>query len=256
MIDAAVEPNSAVAGDVRLAARSLTCGYGKVPVVRGLDLEVRAGEVVALVGPNGAGKSTALLALAGAMPAMSGAVELDGRVTRAPLHVRAKQGLGFVPEQRAIFRKLSVLDNLRLGPAPVEDALRIAPELQRLTSRRAGLLSGGEQQILILARILAAHPRVVIADEVSLGLAPLVVRRMLGLLRAAADHGTAVLIVEQRLQNVLAVADRLYVMRRGEIEMTGTAAEMSGRLEEIQAAYLSEAHQPPASGMQGGTNGR
>ena len=153
-----------------------------------------------------------------------------------------------MPEQRAIFRGLTVADNLRLGQGPVGAALEIAPELTPLMSRRAGLLSGGEQQILILARILAARPVVVIADEVSLGLAPLVVRRMLGLLRVAADDGAGVLIVEQRLQNILAVADRLYVMRRGEIDMSGTAAEMRGRLDEIQTSYLSR--------PQGGTNGR
>ena len=252
---------TAAGADVQLAARSLTCGYGKVPVVRGLDLEVRSGEVVALVGPNGAGKSTTLLALAGAIPTTSGTVEVGGRATRAPLHARARAGLGFVPEQRAIFRRLSVADNLRLGPAPVEAALEIAPELRPLVGRRAGLLSGGEQQILILARVLAARPRVVIADEVSLGLAPMVVRRMLGLLRAAADEGTAVLIVEQRLQNVLSVADRIYVMRRGAIEMSGTAAEMAGRLDEIRAAYLSQgiSTQPsagPTAEAQGGDNER
>lgn len=243
-------------GDVRLAARSLAAGYGKVPVVHGLDLEVRSGEVVALVGPNGAGKTTALLALAGALPSMRGTVEFRGVPTRAPLHARARDGLGFVPEQRAIFRRLTVADNLRLGPGPIETALEIAPELAPLMSRRAGLLSGGEQQILILARILAGRPYVVIADEVSLGLAPLVVRRMLGLLRAAADSGAGVLIVEQRLQNVLAIADRLYVMRRGEIDMSGTAAEMRDRLDEIQAAYLSRPQSRPQSPEQGGTNGR
>jgi branched-chain amino acid transport system ATP-binding protein len=207
--------------------------------VRDLDLEVRAAEVVGLIGPNGAGKTTTLLALAGAIPTLGGRVLLDGEVTEAPLHRRALAGLAFVPEQRAIFRRLDVRENLRLGIGTVERALEIAPELEPLLSRTAGLLSGGEQQILVLARALAGDPGIVIADEVSLGLAPLVVRRMLDLLRAAADAGAAVLVVEQRLQNVLRIADRLVVLRRGEVQLAGTTAELGHRLEDIQTAYLS-----------------
>lgn len=230
--------------EVRLAAAGLLAGYGRVPVVHGLDLEVCSGEVVALVGPNGAGKTTTLLALAGAIPVLGGTVEINGRPTNAPLHERARLGLAFIPEQRAIFRRLDVSENLRLGLGPLARSLEIAPELRPLLTRRAGLLSGGEQQILVLARALAAAPSIVIADEVSLGLAPIVVRRMLDLLRRAADGGAAVLLVEQRLQNVLSVADRLVVLRRGEVRLAGSTAELSVRLEDVQAAYLSHAAEP------------
>jgi branched-chain amino acid transport system ATP-binding protein len=227
------------AADVRLAASDLHAGYGRVPVVRGIDLDVHAGEVVALVGPNGAGKTTTLLALAGAIPLLRGTVALDGKVTTAPLHERARAGLALIPEQRAIFPRLDVQDNLRLGLGPVDRALEIAPELRPLAARPAGLLSGGEQQILVLARALAGDPRVIIADELSLGLAPRVVRRMLDMIRRAADDGAAALVVEQRLQNVLAVADRLIVLRRGSIELSGSAAELATRVDEIRAAYLT-----------------
>jgi|SoiMethySBSTD1v2_1073268.scaffolds.fasta_scaffold35964_4 branched-chain amino acid transport system ATP-binding protein len=239
------------AGDVRLAASDLYAGYGRVPVVRGIDLEVRAGEVVALVGPNGAGKTTTLLALAGAIPVLRGTVSLDGQETTAPLHERARAGLALIPEQRAIFRRLDVHDNLKLGLGPVERAFAIAPELRPLASRPAGLLSGGEQQILVLARALAGSPRVIIADELSLGLAPRVVRRMLDMIRRAADDGAAALVVEQRLQNVLAVADRLVVLRRGTVELSGSAAELATRVDEIRAAYLARPAQDHAH--QGGS---
>jgi branched-chain amino acid transport system ATP-binding protein len=223
----------------RLAATGLSAGYGKVPVIHDLDLDVRAGEVVALVGANGAGKSTTLLTLAGALPVLAGTVALDGEVTTAPLHVRARQGFAYVPEQRAIFRRLDVAANLRLGLGDVDAALEIAPELEALLRRRAGLLSGGEQQILVLARALAARPGVVAVDEVSLGLAPLVVERMLGLLRDAADRGAGVIVVEQRLDNVLRTADRILVLRRGRIVLEGSTAELAARPDAIRAAYLT-----------------
>jgi branched-chain amino acid transport system ATP-binding protein len=225
-------------GAPALEAVELTAGYGKLPVVHGVDLVVRRGEVVALVGANGAGKTTTLMTLAGALPALGGAVRLNGEETTAPLHLRARDGLAFVPEQRAIFRRLDVSANLRLGLASVDAAVALAPELGPLMGRRAGLLSGGEQQILVLARALAAKPEVVVVDEVSLGLAPLVVQRMLTLLRDAANNGAAVLMVEQRLQNVLRAADRIVVLRRGTVALTGSTADLAQRLDEVHAAYL------------------
>ena len=222
-----------------LRARALSVGYGQIAVIRELDLAVSPGEIVVLLGANGAGKSTTLMALAGLLRLSAGTVELHGRPTRAPLHQRSRQGLAYVPEQRGIFRDLTTRENLRLGRGSLAAALEIMPELRPLMDRRAGLLSGGEQQMLSLARALASAPSVLLCDELSLGLAPLIVDRLLKAIRAASRQGVAVLLVEQHVRAALAVADRAYVMRRGTIVMTGTAAEVGARLEEVESSYLS-----------------
>jgi branched-chain amino acid transport system ATP-binding protein len=222
-----------------IAARSLSVGYGRIPVVRELDLEVRPGEVVCLLGANGAGKTTTLLALAGELQPLGGSVVWLGTPVRTPLHVRARQGLGYVPEERSIIRGLSVMDNLRIGRGSVEAALDFAPELKRLLNRSAGLLSGGEQQMLTLARALAGEPKLLLADELSLGLAPLIVERLLTAVEAAATRGVGVLLVEQHVRSALSVADRAYVLRRGTIVMQGEAADMRNRIGEIEDSYLA-----------------
>lgn len=222
-----------------LEARALSSGYGSVPVVRDLDLEVRRGEIVALLGANGAGKTTTLLTLAGDLPSSAGAVLWKGEVTSAPLHQRARNGTGLVTEERSVFGTLSTRDNLRLGQGGVDRALELVPELEPLLDRRAGLLSGGEQQMLTLARTLAAGPACLLADEVSLGLAPLIVDRLFRAIRAAADTGTGVLLVEQQLHRALDVADRAYVMARGRIALSGTVSEVRGRLSEVEDLYVA-----------------
>lgn len=233
---------TATAATPALEARGLTVGYGSRPVVHGVDLVVHSGEVVALLGPNGAGKTTTLLALAGELPLQGGEVRLNGAPTKAPLHRRARHGLAFVMEERAVFKRLSALENLRVGGVDPQVALRLFPELEKRLSLRGGLLSGGEQQMLTLARALSRNPKLLLADELSLGLAPLVVRRLLEAVRTAADEqGTGVLLVEQHVRKALQYADRVYVMRRGRIELSGTAAEMRGRLAEIEDSYLTSA---------------
>src|SRR5215212_5698768 len=232
-------PNGSAAASV-LEARAISAGYGPQPVIHDLDLVVQPGEVVGLLGANGAGKTTTLLALAGELPLIGGEVLLDGAATTAPLFKRARQGLTFVTEEKSVFMGLTARDNLRVAKVDVDVALGLFPELERLLGVRAGLLSGGEQQMLTLARALARRPRVLLADELSMGLAPLVVKRLLDAVRAAAsERGTAVLLVEQHVRKALRYADRAYVMRRGRIELSGTAAELGGRLAEIEDQYLS-----------------
>ena len=224
---------------VLVEAEGLQAGYGSVVVVRDLDLQVRAGEVVALLGPNGAGKSTTLLTLSGALPPLGGAVRWNGAATKAALHARARQGLGLVTEERSVFMRLTARENLRVGCRDIAPALELFPELGSRLDVKAGLLSGGEQQMLTLARALARRPSLLLADELSLGLAPLVVNRLLSAVRRAADDGVGVLLVEQHVSKVLDIADRVYVLRRGRVELAGRADELRGRLAEIESSYLS-----------------
>jgi branched-chain amino acid transport system ATP-binding protein len=196
---------------------------------------------VALLGPNGAGKTTTLLALSGELPILEGAVLLDGVTTKAPLHKRAREGLAFVPEERSVFRRLSCRDNLRVGRAPPEVALTFFPELAERLEVKGGLLSGGEQQMLTLARALAGQPRLLLVDELSLGLAPLIVERLLAAVRHAADNGAGVILVEQHVRQALWIADYVHILRRGRIELSGPAAELRGQISEIERSYLSGA---------------
>jgi branched-chain amino acid transport system ATP-binding protein len=230
-------PEQTVSPDVLLSARGMSAGYHKHPVVVGIDLEVRAGEVVALLGPNGAGKTTTLLALSGELPPLEGEVTFRGEPATAPLHRRARNGLAFVTEERSVFPQLTAGENLKIGRGKQEIALALFPELEPLLDRRGGLLSGGEQQMLTLARALSREPVLLLADELSLGLAPLVVARLLKAVRAAADErGVGVLLVEQHVKQAMRIADRVLVMRGGRIVLSGKASEVEGRLEE---AYLS-----------------
>lgn len=221
--------------------QGLHAGYGGVQVVHDLAIHADGGEIVALLGANGAGKTTTLLTIAGALPALGGQVMMAGKAAPRGLTGRARQGMALVTDDRAVFRGLTVQENLRLagvGPAAV---IGVFPPLERLMGRKAGLLSGGEQQMLGLGRALARKPRVLLADELSLGLAPIVVRSLLAAVRAAADRGTAVILVEQQVRLVLDVCDRAYVLQRGRVMMAGTAAELRGRRAEIEQAYLSAA---------------
>ena len=221
-----------------LAARGLSAGYGGAPVVRALDIEVRAGEVVVLLGPNGAGKTTTLLTLAGALTPHAGEVHVAGSPSTASLHRRARGGLSLVPEDRSVIMSLTVRENLRVGRCDPALALATFPELTEHLDRRAGLLSGGQQQMVTLARALARRPTVLLADELSLGLAPQVVTRLLTAVRAAADDGLAVLLVEQHVRSALTIADRVHVLRHGRLAWSGTAAEAEANRDAVASAYL------------------
>lgn len=223
-----------------IEARGLSAGYGRMAVVRDLDLRVDAGEVVALIGPNGAGKTTTLLTLAGELAPLQGEVRFMGAATTAPMHARCREGLGYVTEERSVIMDLSVADNLKLAAVPRDVAFDYFPALEAIIGRKAGLCSGGEQQMLSLARALGRHPKVLLADELSLGLAPIIVASLLQAVRDAADErGVGVLLVEQHVRQALAIADRVYLMERGRIALNGRANEVAGRLDEIEAAYLS-----------------
>jgi ABC-type branched-subunit amino acid transport system ATPase component len=225
--------------DTLIEAKGLSAGYSGQPVVRGIDLRVGAGQVVTLLGPNGAGKTTTLLTLAGELAALDGSVEYYGKPALHGLHWRAASGMSFVTEERSVFMEMTVEENLRVGRCDVNMALALFPELRVLLKRRAGLLSGGEQQMLTLGRALARKPRILLIDELSLGLAPLVVTRLLNAVREAADTaGIGILLIEQHVDQAMKIADFVYVMERGRIVLSGPSSEVASRVREIEASYL------------------
>ncbi|MBT69806.1 MAG: ABC transporter ATP-binding protein [Acidimicrobiaceae bacterium] len=231
-----------------LRIENLDTGYAGVPVVRDLNLYVAKGEVVALLGPNGAGKSTTLLTISGLIPILSGSIfALGEEVDSRNPHLMARRGLAHVAEDRSLFFNLTVNENLKLGLRPdktgmeagLERALEMLPALRPLVNRRAGLLSGGEQQMLAVARALVSRPKLLLVDEMSLGLAPIIVEQLLPIVRDIADQTeTGVLIVEQHVNLALNVADRGYVMNHGELVMEGSAEELLERQDLLEASYL------------------
>jgi len=231
--------------DRLLSVQGLRAGYAGVAVVRDLDLHVDPGEIVALLGPNGAGKTTTLLSISGLLPTIDGSIDLFGRpISERRPHTLAGEGLAHVLEDRSLFFQLTVEENLLLG-APrkegkqgIELAVEYFPALRRILNRRAGLLSGGEQQMLAIGRALVSKPRLLMVDEMSLGLAPIIVESMLPVIRRLADEGAGVLLVEQHVHLALDVADRGYVISHGDLLAEGATDELRANEELIRTGYL------------------
>ncbi len=235
-------PSSHSADQEVLRIDSLTSGYGDLAAVRDVSLHVMAGEMVALFGPNGAGKSTTLLASVGELPQMGGTVYIKGQATSKPLHRLARDGVAFVPEQRSVISELTTKQNLELGRGGVV-AIDAFAELIPLLDRKGGLLSGGEQQMVALARAFASSPSLILVDELSLGLAPMIVDRLLIALReAATTRGLAVLLVEQQARRALEYTDRWYLLRSGSVVSEGDSRDGGDQLEK---AYLHSGDAPP-----------
>ena len=230
-----------------LDVRNLTSGYDGVPVVRNVSLHVDSGEMVALLGPNGAGKTTILSTIAGLLKPISGEVEVLGEPTmNAAPHALVKRGLGLLPEDRGIFFQLTVAENLRLndrskGKISTDQIFDYFPALKPLVRRKSGLLSGGEQQMLALCCKLLADPKVLMVDEMSMGLAPIIFNRLLPILSTIASaSGVGVLLVEQHIHAALRSADRAYILSHGEVVMSGSTEELRSNQDLLEASYLGQ----------------
>ncbi|GAC1336991.1 MAG: ABC transporter ATP-binding protein [Myxococcales bacterium] len=234
-----------------LEVRDLRIDYGHVRAVRGLSFSVHAGQIVALIGPNGAGKSSTLNAIAGLVPPAAGSVRLDGReLTGARADVAVAAGIVLVPEGRAILGRMTVEENLIMGAearpwpgghaqasAALEDQLKRFPALARRRAAPAGALSGGEQQMLAIARALLARPRILLLDEPSMGLAPQLVQQIFGIVRDIHREGATILLVEQNASMALKTAEQACVLERGELALSGPAAQLAAD-PRVRAAYL------------------
>jgi branched-chain amino acid transport system ATP-binding protein len=240
--------DAAANGHGALKLSDMTVHRGGRPVVRGVTLEVPAGEVTALLGPNGAGKSSLVLAVGGVLRPEGGSVVLEGRelVGRRPERIR-QAGVAVVPEGRRLLPELTVEENLTVATYCLsrEDArtgraraLELFPELEKRLSSRARSLSGGEQQMVVLAQALVSRPRFIVIDELSLGLAPVVVQRLIPTIRSLAESGIGVLLIEQFATVALGLANRAYVMENGRLRFSGMASELRGRPDLLHSAYL------------------
>ena len=230
-----------------LEIKDLHVFYGAIHALKGISLTVADGELVSLIGANGAGKTTTLHAISGLLPAASGSILLDGTdLQKVPANTIIGLGMAQVPEGRRIFLQMTVEENLEMGAytqskasidGSIEDVYRRFPRLQERRKQIAGTLSGGEQQMLAMGRALMSHPRLLMLDEPSMGLAPILVEQIFDIIRELHAAGTTILLVEQNAQAALSVADRAYVLETGRISLSGTGAELAAD-DRVRKAYL------------------
>ena len=235
--------------DVMLELKGVHTSYGRVRALQGVDLIVRHGEVVTLIGSNGAGKTTTLKTISGLLHPRQGKVTFEGKdITSTAPHELVKMGIAQAPEGRRIFGRLTVLENLRMGgftrtsaetKEDLERSLTLFPRLRERLSQRGGSLSGGEQQMLAIGRALMSRPRLLLLDEPSLGLSPLLVQQIFALIRQINEQGTTILLVEQNAQQALSVADRGYVLQTGKVILADTGAALAANAD-VRRAYLGE----------------
>jgi branched-chain amino acid transport system ATP-binding protein len=250
MTAAAVEPvRSVPSEDVILQLEDVHTYYGHIHALQGITLQVRRGEIVTLIGANGAGKTTTLKTISGLLHPRSGRLEFEGRdISKTPAHQLVKAGIGHAPEARRIFSRMTVLENLQIGgytrPAReiAEDAERVMtlfPRLRERTHQQGGTLSGGEQQMLAIGRALMSRPRVLLLDEPSLGLSPILVQQIFAIIKEINEQGSTILLVEQNALQALNVAHRGYVLQTGKVLLSGAASELITN-DTVRKAYLGE----------------
>lgn len=233
-----------------LEIKDLEVNYGVINAIKGVSFDVNEGEIIALIGANGAGKTTILHTITGLIQAKKGSIVFDGKeLTKTPPHKIVSMGMAHVPEGRRIFQQLSVLENLKLGAYTRKDKSEIAstlkmvyerfPRLEERKNQVAGTLSGGEQQMLAMGRALMSKPRIILMDEPSMGLSPLLVSEIFDIIKVINESGTTVLLVEQNAKKALSIADRAYVLETGKITLSGDAKDLIND-ESVKKAYLGE----------------
>ena len=233
-----------------LEIKDLEVCYGVIRAIKGVSFEVNQGEVIALIGANGAGKTTILHTITGLIPAKSGSILFEGKeLTKTPAHKIVSMGMAHVPEGRRVFAQLSVLENLKLGAYTRKDKEEITkslkmvyerfPRLEERKNQVAGTLSGGEQQMLAMGRALMSNPRIILMDEPSMGLSPLLVSEIFDIIKVISEGGTTVLLVEQNAKKALSIADRAYVLETGNITLSGKASDLIHD-DSVKKAYLGE----------------
>lgn len=233
-----------------LEIKDLEVNYGVIKAIKGVSFDVNEGEIIALIGANGAGKTTILHTITSLIQAKKGSIVFDGKeLTKTPPHKIVSMGMAHVPEGRRIFQQLSVLENLKLGAYTRKDKSEIAstlkmvyerfPRLEERKNQVAGTLSGGEQQMLAMGRALMSKPRIILMDEPSMGLSPLLVSEIFDIIKVINESGTTVLLVEQNAKKALSIADRAYVLETGNITLSGDAKDLIND-ESVKKAYLGE----------------